>query len=166
MLPPKSWAAAWVWVVARVLTSCGGWKWVEANSWELTLSLLQRLRSPSQCHSVLGTLVLRSDTWQVQFLVMNLVQFYCYPHWEFQHHCLYALIGINNYYSAPDSASPGLTLVSSSDLNSLIIFFPRKFATRSPLLLVTWFIMNIGSSPIFFNSYQTACLDFSYLRAV
>lgn len=40
--------------------------------------------------------------------------------------------------------------MSFSDLNSLIgFFFQRKFSTKSPLLLVTWFAMDIGSSPIF-----------------
>lgn len=167
MLPPRWWAAAWVLVVTSVPTFCRGWKWVEAQSWELTLFFRQRLRSPSWCHSVLGTLVLRADTWQVHSSVITLVQFYCYPHWEFLHHCLYALIGINNYYSAPDSAFPSLTLMSSSDLdlNSLIICFQRMFSTKSPLLLVTWFVIDIDSSPIFWIPPRLhACILVLYVQ--
>lgn len=150
MLPLKSWAAGWVWVVARVPTSCRGWKRVEAKSWELTLSFLQRLQSPSRCHSVLGTLVLRADTWQVQFPVMNLLQAYCYPHWELPHHCSYALIGINNYYSAPDPAFPGLTLVSFSDLNSLIgVFFKESFPQKVHCCLLPGLLWILVLVPFF-----------------
>lgn len=137
MLPPSIWAVGWI---------ATSWKWVEANNWELTLSFLQRLVSfPVSLlaeHSCT-----KSSYLQVQFSAMNLLQFYCYPCWEFQHHCLYALIGINNCYSSPDSASAGL--VTFSDLNSLIIVFQRKYSTKHPILLVTWFVMNIGSSLFF-----------------
>ena len=39
--------------------------------------------------------------------------------------------------------------MSSSDFNSLIISFQSKFSIKSHLLLVTWFVMDIVSSPVF-----------------
>lgn len=58
-----------------------GLEWVEAQSWELMRSFLPKLQPPP--------LSLRADTQEVQSPVMSLLQSYCYPHWKFQHHCLY-----------------------------------------------------------------------------
>lgn len=138
---------------AEQLVGCRLWQRLEAQSRELALSFLQRLHPlPSVTAGHPWT-----ESWyqQVRSPVMDLVQFYCYPHWEFQHYCLCALIDTNNYYSAPDSASPGLTLVSSSDLVSFFFFFRLSFPQRVPYCLLHGLLWILVLVSFFFFSINT-----------